>query len=94
MSATGYLVGSGILTIPALVGSENSLGYVGFEFQNPECRTSKIKSIITEIAVTFLVVQWLRLQPPNAGVLGLISSQGTRSYMFQLRVHMLQLNIL
>ena len=31
----------------------------------------------------FLVVQWLRLHTPNAGGLGLISGQGTRSYMLQ-----------
>ena len=54
-------MGSGILAIPALVGSETRLEFMGFEFQKPECRTSKIKSIITEISVTFLVVQWLRL---------------------------------
>ena len=38
----------------------------------------------------FLAVQWLRLHVPNAGGLGLISGQGTRSHMLQLRVHMLQ----
>ena len=37
-----------------------------------------------------LVVQWLRLFAPNAGGLGLIPSQGTRSYMPQLRVCMPQ----
>ena len=31
----------------------------------------------------FLVVQWLRLHTPNAGGLGLISGQGTRSYTLQ-----------
>ena len=40
---------------------------------------------------TSLVVQWLRLQAPNAGGLGLIPGQGTRSHMPQLRVHMPQL---
>ena len=30
---------------------------------------------------TSLVVQWLRLCAPNAGVLGLITGQGTRSHM-------------
>ena len=39
---------------------------------------------------TSLVVQGLRLHVPNAGGLGLISGQGTRSHMLQLRVHMLQ----
>ena len=32
-----------------------------------------------------LVVQWLRLHTPNAGGLGLIPGQGTRSYMLQWR---------
>ena len=32
-----------------------------------------------------LVVQWLRIQGPNAGSLGLIPGQGTRSLMPQLR---------
>ena len=30
---------------------------------------------------TYLVVQWLRLHAPNAGGLGLIPGQGTRSHM-------------
>ena len=34
---------------------------------------------------TSLVAQWLRLQAPNAGGLGLIPGQGTRSRMPQLR---------
>ena len=41
-------------------------------------------------AGTSLVVLGLRLHAPNAGGLGLISGQGTRSHMLQLRVHMLQ----
>ena len=40
-----------------------------------------------------LVVQWLRLQTPNAGGLGSIPSQGTRACMLQLRIRMLQLKI-
>ena len=32
-----------------------------------------------------LVVRWLRLHPPNAGGPGSIPSQGTRSYVLQLR---------
>ena len=43
---------------------------------------------------TSLVVQWLRLHAPNAGGLGSIPGQGTRSYMPQLRVRMPQLKIL
>ena len=35
---------------------------------------------------TSLVVQWLRLQAPNAGGLGLIPGQGTRSHMPQLKM--------
>ena len=42
---------------------------------------------------TSLVVQWLRLCTPNAGALGLIPGQGTRSHMLQLRLHFPQLNI-
>ncbi|TEA37609.1 hypothetical protein DBR06_SOUSAS5310036, partial [Sousa chinensis] len=40
---------------------------------------------------TSLVVQWLRLHTPNAGGLGSIPGQGTRSHTSQLRVRMLQL---
>ena len=32
-----------------------------------------------------LVVQWLRLHAPNAGALGSIPAQGTRSHMLQLK---------
>ena len=32
-----------------------------------------------------MVVQWLRICAPNAGGLGLIPGQGTRSHMLQLR---------
>ena len=40
---------------------------------------------------TALVVQWLRLCVPNAGLPGLIPGQGIRSHMAQLRVCMQQL---
>ena len=40
------------------------------------------------------MVQWLRFHAPNAGGLGLIPGQGTRSRMPQLRAHMPQLKIL
>ena len=43
---------------------------------------------------TSLVVQWLRLHAPKAGSLGLISSQGSRSYMPQLGICIPQLKIL
>ena len=41
------------------------------------------KSIISG---TSPVPQWARIQAPSAGVLGLIPSQETRSYILQLRV--------
>ena len=40
------------------------------------------------------MVQWLRRPTPNAGALGSIPDQGTRSHMLQLRVSMPQLKIL
>ena len=39
------------------------------------------------------MVQWLRLCAPNAGSPGLISGQGTRSHMLQLRAQVPQLQI-
>ena len=42
---------------------------------------------------TSLVVQWLRLHAPNAGGLGSIPGQGTRSCMLHLRVLIPQLKI-
>ena len=39
------------------------------------------KQIKIKYSGTFLVVQWLRLQAPNAGGLGSIPGQGTRSHM-------------
>ena len=53
------------------------------------CTTSKCAT-----SETSLVVQWPRLDIPNAVDLGSIPSEGTRSYTLQLRVHMLQLKIL
>ena len=41
-----------------------------------------------------LGVQWLRLSSPSAGGPGLIPGQGTRSHLLQLRIHILQLEIL
>ena len=35
---------------------------------------------------TALVAQWLTLYVPNAGSLGLIPGQGTRSHMLQLKI--------
>ena len=45
-------------------------------------------------AWTSLVVQWLRFRTPNAVVCGLVSDQGARSHMLQLRVCMPELKIL
>ena len=42
---------------------------------------------------TSLVLHWLRLHTPNAGDLGSIPGQGTRSHMLQLRFHMPQQKI-
>ena len=39
------------------------------------------------------MVQWLRLHAPNAGGLGSVPGQGTRSHVPELRVQMLQLKI-
>ena len=39
------------------------------------------------------MVQWLRLHGPNAGGLGSLPGQGTRSHMLQRRVHLPQLKI-
>ena len=47
----------------------------------------KIKNINQIVSSgTFLVVQWLRLHASNAGVLGSVPGQGTRSHMLQLRL--------
>ena len=46
------------------------------------------------ISETSLVARWLRLYAPNTEGLSSIPSQGTRSYIPQLRVHTLQLKIL
>ena len=40
------------------------------------------------------MVQWLRLNAPNAGGLGSVPGQGNRSTKMQLRVHKPQLKIL
>ena len=72
----------------------------------PFCITSKLLDISQNIISngivfqkyssfgTCLIVQWLRLHPPNAGDPGLLPGQGTRSHMLHLRVYMSQLKIL
>ena len=52
--------------------------------------SSKVFSEILWLGAS-LVVQWLTFLTPNAGSLGSIPGQGTRSHMLQLRVLMLQL---
>ena len=53
----------------------------------PSVKSSWERRLSTWIS---LVVQWLRLHAANAGGLGSIPGQGTRSHMLQLRVHTLQ----
>ena len=48
---------------------------------------SFLANVLKIVRGTSLVVQWLGLHAPNAGGLGLILGQGTRSHMPQLRVH-------
>ena len=65
------------------------------ESQEPEISPSLGHFIPKNVNMgTSLVVQWLGLQALNAGHLGLIPGQGTRSHIPQLRVCMLQLKIL
>ena len=67
-----------------------------------EKNTMKYNFIPTKMAITIkianngtsLVAQWLRLCAPNAGALGSITGQETRSRMPQLRVLTLPLKIL
>ena len=56
-------------------------------------RLVEVDSDQIEILGTSLVVQWLRLRAPNAGGLGSIPGQGTRSHTLQLKVRMPQLKI-
>ena len=44
-------------------------------------------SLYDEFIGTSLVVHWLRLHAPNAGGLGSIPGQGSRSHMLKIRVH-------
>ena len=46
--------------------------------------------IFKSTAGTSLMVQWLRLQAPNAGGLGSIPGQGTRSHMLQRKIPRVQ----
>ena len=42
------------------------------------------------MAISLVVIQWLRLHAPNTGGQGSNPGQGTRFHMLQLRVHTLQ----
>ena len=48
----------------------------------------KSLNMAIESAGTSLVVQWLTVHVPNAGNLGSIPGQGTRSHVLQVRVGM------
>ena len=48
----------------------------------------KSLNMAIESAGTSLVVQWLTVHVPNAGDLGSIPGQGTRSHVLQVRVGM------
>ena len=72
-----------------------------FQFPWLSCNQDSCLSVVSEAACseagksnclkrglvgTSLVVQWLRLPAPNAGVLGSLPGQGTRSHVRQLKV--------
>ena len=64
--------------------------YQVFKYQHPMCTPFSFKSqCITIIRGTALVVYWLKHCAQNAGGLGLIPGQGTRSHILQLTVHRL-----
>ena len=52
----------------------------------PQCIDYRSKLLSRQVIAISLVVQWLRLHPSNAGVLGSILGQGTRFRMPQLRL--------
>ena len=65
-------------------------GYTWLEKINIDGQKLKDNTTITDILQeergTSLVVQWLRLQAPNAGGLDCIPGQGTRACMFHLKI--------
>ena len=69
-----------------------SLDCFYFHFMVFFCLVKDVKFYVVKIICywDFPGGQWLRFRTPNARGLGLIPGQGTRSYMPQLRVHMLQ----
>ena len=52
----------------------------------PASLTRLLDNCFIQNVESSLVVQWLRLHAPNAGCLGLILGQGTRSHMLQLKI--------
>ena len=64
--------------------SSTSCLYSNISFSVRSSLTSLLKVTIVTLGAS-LVVQWLSFCAYNAGVLGLITSQGTRSYMPQLK---------
>ena len=79
---------------------EISEGILFFFFSSLHSILASVTSPVAKIVGTLLMVQWLRLQAPNGGVLGSIPGQGTRSHIQQLKIwyatwrsHMLQLRL-
>ena len=64
------------------------------QLESTDGRVCSLVFATCKIFRTSLVVQWTRLHAPNAGGLGLIPGQGTKSHVPQLRVDILQLKIL
>ena len=65
----------------------SSSGDFGILYPRHDIRSSKQLCHLKTIYVlgTSLVVQWLRFHAPNAGGLGSIPGQGTRSHTLQLK---------
>ena len=58
---------------------------ISFSLRHPKFINDPGSPEINILSGPSLVVQWLRLHAPNAGVLGSIVGQGTRSHTLQLR---------
>ena len=73
------------LIVPSVSEDMEELSYI---FEGSVKSTILENSLVVSLKVkqgTSLVVQWLRFCNPNAGVLGSIPGQGTRSHMPRLR---------
>ena len=57
--------------------------WIGLPFPSPDIASIQLK---VTIIGTSLVFKWLRLCAPDAGGMGVIPSQGTGSYMLQLKI--------